>query len=52
MGLDKTVTCAYCEKIHRGKQVWYKQIEDYICLECNSEIKQRFKHQGDKVNVE
>jgi len=40
------VICAYCEKSHSGQQVWDDKLQDYICLDCEEEIYDRFKHQG------
>lgn len=32
-------TCAYCEIEHYGKQVKNDQLEDYVCLKCDRELK-------------
>lgn len=30
--------CAYCDMLHYGKQVYNKQLENYVCEECHEEL--------------
>lgn len=35
------VVCAYCQKSHFGKQIYNDWLKDYICEDCEVEVKAR-----------